>query len=81
MASKHLGRSSIAFRITISLSGLHSDGRQMGVKWEPNAYYMLICASNHSFMATGSIVIARIMQLADWLDISSWLCQDHVPRQ
>ena len=48
----HLGRSRIGFRNTISLSGLRSDGRQMGFRWASDASPMsLRCASDDSFRA------------------------------
>ena len=77
----HLGRSSIAFRNTISLSGLNSDERQMVFKRATNACLMrLICASDNSFRAK-EVAIAQIMQLADRLNFAPCRCQDYFQPQ
>ena len=78
----HLGRSRIGFRNTISLSGLRSDGRQMGFRWASDASPMsLRCSSDDSFRAKEWVVIAQIIQLADRLQIAPGRCQDQIQPQ
>ena len=67
----HLGRSRFGFRNTISLSGLRSDGRQMGFRWASDASPMsLRCFSDDSFRAKEWVVMVEIIQLADRLQIA-----------
>ena len=78
----HLGHFRIGLGIRLILSGLRSDGRQMGFRWASNASPMSPrCASVNSFRAKEWVVIAQIIQLADRLQIAPWRCQDQVQPQ
>ena len=79
MVKTHLECSRIGFRNTISLSGLRSDGRQMGFRWASDASPMsLRCASNDSLRAEDWVGIAPIIQPEDRLQIAPWRCKDLV---